>query len=1018
MRRFFVLLLTCLLVFTNPSYADQDGGIGRIASCSSSGAVTGMLDFDPTSGGKDVQFDLTNPVCATVIAASYAATKIAINTMNCYCGGCKPRITPSPILDSIDLAKAGIKCTGQKGVGACCNSFYAALGSFTTSITALAIIYGVSQRTFNETKVCGSNWMVGNPNKYDLSTPGYKSTVNTKIDNCVHGSCDSGVSLDFSSKTYREWFYGGVEIEDNPYGARACLDPTQSGRFEASGGRKYAKQKYYLRGTTAGNFNCKKYLVLSGQSNGFHKGDMDEAYQCCLNRSKNYICIDYTNNDIADTTYSKKRTPTFCKSGENCAMMHPSYVDSNGTPFGQVQNGAVWFSAWNADSEIGLICAKSYSLCPYNFYVGGGTDACDYYKDGVWSESARRWSMITQSDIDSGDCSGKSEVRNVDCAFNEKAGKCRNYCQYLRHCVQTSPDNYVFQSSLDSPYFSQACIDFVGDSKNDVGYNTGILLGMQSHFTAPIAQCVKETLENLFYNRAGHSVCGTTNELPDQNGVCASGTYAQYGNYLFKKGSKVKDNSVFEMVQNTMSLVIKMAITLAVIFYGINLLLWKADLREKKDILVFLFKIALVMYFCVGTAWQDVFFRGFYDSSMVLANLLFKIETMQDPHQRDGCQFGKVSLSDGTQVSTETTDSGTTIVYPQYPAGKEYLAIWDTIDCKMMRYLGFGPQMSNANIASMVISSYFFGPIGIYFAMSVMIFGFFMISLAIRGLHIFISSAAAIILLIFMSPLVIPCGMFEKTKSIFNGWLGKLISYCLQPVILFAYIAVFVTVMDQTLIGSATFHGSPPTKSLSCSKICVDKDGDTVPWASGQAPPCDQEGQSYIDPLNDSVACLLNFNDFGSFHAFAVVGVVLPSLKNLFTGDVKQKILTILKAMIIMYLLYEFMDQISGIIEALVGTSGTGLPNNQVDPFKKLAEVREMVVAVSKRLERAGAKAARGSLGAIRDATNYAGNKGKSTDDVSGSDSTSKSSEGEDEGEGGAEGEDKGEGGTEEKDDG
>jgi type IV secretory pathway VirB6-like protein len=465
-------------------------------------------------------------------------------------------------------------------------------------------------------------------------------------------------------------------------------------------------------------------------------------------------------------------------------------------------------------------------------------------------------------------------------------------------------------------------------------------------------------------------------EYPSADGTCASGLYVVDGNFTYKKGNKYKENSFFETIQNVMSSVIKLAITLAVAFYGVNLLLWKTSLGDKKSILVFVFKIALVMYFCVGNAWQDVFFRGFYDSSMVLAKILFKVETLQDSKQQDGCQFGTVALPDGTAQTFST-----------YPDGKEYLAIWDTIDCKMMRYLGFGPQLSNANIASMVIATYFFGPIGIYFAMSVMVFGFFLVSLGIRALHIFISSAAAIILLVFVSPLVIPCAMFEKTKGIFDGWLGKLLSYCFQPMILFAYVAIFITVMDRTLIGSATFHGNAP-KTMSCEKICVDSDGELVAYDGDQAPACDEDGQEIINPLDDSVACLLNFQDFGTWKAFSVIGVALPIVENLFKENVKERILTMLKGALVMYLLYKFMDEIPGIIEALIGKTGA---------FKMLTKAMSVVKGVSERLGRAGGKVASHAAGNVSRAAKHAGNQGKKAgeaeDKEGGEDHSSKTGE-------------------------
>jgi len=976
MRNFCKIAVFVLMIFACISdvFALTNRGLGRERQCSSNGGFVAEDNFsyDPLDGGKELEFVMTNGACIAIATSLYLDTKLSISLMNGICGSAPalPRPAPSPIQDLVDVAKGAKKCDETLS-NACCISTARAAQSVLDFVAVLGTRFLAAKDVYENTYVCGANWMKPSPTTYSFSAADYKQTVQLKINNFIRthpekltGDCNSD-----DCKTYREWFYGGVEYEDNPYQGAACLDPTRP----KNNNGQYPRQRYYLKGTEAGNYNCKKYLVLPGQSTPYNPGDMRDAYKCCLNRSQNFMCLDYTNVNVVDNPpVQMRRTPTFCKKDDgegNCTMMRPDYYDAAGNHNQRIQNGGIWFTIKSADSDGRLLCAQTYSLCPYDFYIGGGADECDYYRDGTYNEDTGIWTIITQEQIDAGQCEQNSVIRNHDCSYNDKVGKCKNYCQYLTHCTKVASDGYQYRSNLGSPYFAQACIDFVGDSKNNSGFNTGLVAGKQMHFTAPIAQCMKETLENLFYNRAGHSECATYNEYPDYTGVCASGQYVisrdptTKEGFVYKKGNKVKSRSFFEMIQYVMGLVVKLGLTLAVVFYGVNLLLGKANLGDKKSILVFVFKIALVMYFCVGTAWQDMFFRGFYDASMSLAQILFKIEVQNEPLKQDGCQFGKIVYSDGTNQDVSV-----------YPDGKSYLAIWDTIDCKMMRYLGFGPQVTTANFASMVISAYFVGPIGIYFAMSVMIFAFLLIVMAIRALHIFLSSAMAIILLVFMSPLVIPCGMFEKTKNIFNGWLGKLFSYCLQPMILFAYVAIFISVMDKTLIGSAIFKGNAPNKTMSCEKVCYDGNGNVVPYDGDQAPACDGDDQELVDPLNDSMACILNFQNFGTWKAFEVIGVSFPILKNLLSENVKQRVLTILKATLVMYLLYAFMDEIPQIISSLVGG---GLAQKKGNAVAMLLKTISMVEGVSKRAGRLGDKALKGGARSAIEKVRESGSKDK-----------------------------------------
>jgi hypothetical protein len=213
-------------------------------------------------------------------------------------------------------------------------------------------------------------------------------------------------------------------------------------------------------------------------------------------------------------------------------------------------------------------------------------------------------------------------------------------------------------------------------------------------------------------------------------------------------------------------------------------------------------------------------------------------------------------------------------------------------------------------------------------------------------------------------------------------------SFCLQPMILFAYVAVFIMVMDQTLIGSATFHGNAPTKTMSCDKICLDANGAVVSDEEGCT---EEEGKELINPLDDSVACLLNFEGFSKWHSFAMIGVALPSLKNLFSENPKQRILTMLKGALVMYLLYVFMDEIPGIIEALVGG---GVKGPSADAVGMLAKSMGAVSGAATRLASLGGKVGGSALAPIGRMMNLGRGKKESQDANSGDEDTGKRSEG------------------------
>lgn len=967
----FCLLILVFSSISSSSYAALDYGTGRVRTCSNGipSSVEG-LDWDPTTGGKDTEFVLSNPLCLAIIVSSYVAVKVSLATMNytCQSGSYIPRVLPSILHDAYDIGKASKRAARSSSVNpACLSAIVSATTSLRLFLSEISITYGIATDVFNNSRVCGANWKASSSQTYDFSVPSYKQTVENTVREWFRNN--NTANLTFENKTYREWFYGGVEVQDNPDSGEACFDPTGP-RTEAFGGTFYPRQKYYLRGLEAGNFNCKKYEVLPGTS--YSDPDaMKKAHECCLSRSQNYICIEYSNalhfraaNDVSEASGNAANLDStsrkFCRGGEKCIIE------------------GITFAANFLDNDR-FVCAETYSLCPYNFTIGGGTEYCDYYRDGIWD--GNRWKIITAADIEAKNCLTKSEIRNADCTYNNKAGKCKNYCQYLTHCTQTST-SYSYRSSLNSPYFSEACLNFEGDSQNKASFGGGIAIGAPRHFSTPIAQCVKETLENLFQNRAGHSRCANVNEYPSADSSCPSGQYVVDGNFIYKKGNKVKDNSFFEVVQNNLQFVVRLVLTLSIMFYGMNLLLSKNDIRNKKDILVYFLKIGLVMYFATGDAWQGMFFNGVYNASSELSRMVFKIKVGEEESKRDGCQFGHLYLQDGRETYSERL----------YSPGKEYLAMWDTLDCKIMRYLGFGPSVSVANVASLLLASFLTGPIGLYFAFSVLIFAMLLIAVTIRALHIFLSSCVSIIIMIFVSPIIIPLMLFEKTKPIFENWLKELISFAIQPMILFAYIAILIMVMDQTLLGSASYKGQGPFKSIDCQQRCVDRDGVVVGYNGSQPPLCDQIGQKIINPMDDSVACLIDFNNFGKFPGLELIGITIPIAENLFSNNVKERVLTILKGSLIMYILYKFMDEIPGITSALIG--GTKLPSASTDAMAMLKKLSGVARDIQKRLGRGALKLGKKGASKGRDGIKALMNRGKSSDEPkrkTGDDDSSKS---------------------------
>ena len=946
-----VMITSLLLFFYNNSnlFATEAkfDGIGRVRNCernSSNEVIVEPINGIGFDGGKDVEFALNNEVCRAIAIASYGDVKLSIATMNglCRSGSAVPRVYPSVIQDARDLLKASKSAVGNS---LCMGAYLNAMRSYFTALVSFGVVNTMAKYKFNSVKICGSGWQKPNPTSYLINSPGIQQDVTINIQDKVNNS-DPITMADIN---YRQFIYDGVEVEDNTNQGEICYDATEN---KVSG--QYPRQKYYLRGSQLGKFNCQKYLVSSGQDKDGLRlsneriADLKKSYDCCVKRSKNYLCL-----QDGDDKY-------FCKAGSNCNIKGIFYK--------------VWF-----ENNQRIICGQSYSLCPYNFNIEGGTDYCDSYCDGKYEENschlpkhtngnrylnAQEWDKL----IREGKCglSGStfsnsgtriSEVRNSDCTFNELVNKCRNYCQYMRHCTVASDTKFKPINAITSPYFSQACLDLVGDSRNVATYEGG-LLGSYTNFSAPIAQCFKETMENLFYNRVGHSRCSNIAELPNKKGECFGAGVGNNSSYLagngffYRAGSSVQSNSIFGNIQIKMEIVIKIILTLSVIFFGVNILMQKINLGDKKTLMLYLLKFIIVSFFALGEAWQGFFFNAVYDLGGDLGSIVYNVKTpfgSTSPEKLDGCQFGLVT-SGNSIVDNENVEG---IDKRNYPAGKNYLAMWDTMDCKIAKYLGIGPKASAANIVLLILASLVTGPIGIYFACSILIFGLMILFITIRALHIFICSTIAVIIFVFISPLIFPALLFERTKNIFDSWFKEIFGFGLQVALLFAYIGIVVSVMDMVLVGEAKFVGVNP-KSLNCDRFCINTSG----ILEKDITRCVNNGDIIVDPLDTSVLCLINIDSksFSSYPGFEVIGVSLIALNNLFSDPSKtiKRLLTIFKAVLILYLLYKFMDDIPAISEQLTGA--TQLPSAKNDAFKTLAKITGLTQAIVKRARRGSIK--------------------------------------------------------------
>jgi hypothetical protein len=921
-------LFVVSVLFSANSYAAYDGE--RSVNFSDGRCRAGSLDFSPFSNNKDINWELTNPTCIGFIAGTAVALQIAETASSYAC--LQPQLAAEAAAQhasGVPMSPAMIKRRAQEAstcgallsaqsygqAALCCGGMAATLATTAIAVGVLATIWDQAGITFESARICGHNWTKWeNQTKDDGSTLWVKTkgphllclenlflgTKHTNVGSCTVN--DSTTSLSITNQAYREFIYGGVEYEDN---GSACENPSSwdADRRNEILGYSSTNQRYYMTGPAAPPvYAC--YRFKANPKDEADREAMQIAYDCCKRRSQESICIENRKgfNYATSPTYGSYEHG-FCSLGSRCTV------------------AGIVFEVYESKKKSNYGCAKTYSVCPYNHLIGGGTEVEDLNADDQ--------------------------------------SKINNYCQVMNHCSKLPILPYIYTSNLDGGYVAEACRDMKGDSQNVYGYSAQLLPINTRGFSAPMVQCFKETMENIFLHKAGRSECSNPDEKPIED-VCVSG-------YIYQKGGDLPGKSFFLKIQDNLQEVIKMALTASIVAFGIAILMAVPGAHiTKKVLFTYVLKIGLIMYFAVGDAWQFGFMKGIIGTSSFMADLAFKVDESKPQEKLDGCQFPRFNYADD--------NPSTKYNHPQYPPTKEYLKIWDILDCKIARALGFGPEVSVPNLVMAIIGGFFTGGLGIVFVVATFIFSFFLISMTIKAMHVFIMSMTSVVILLYVSPITITMAFFERTKGIFNNWWKQLLGFTLQPMVLFAYMGILVSLLDAFILGSATFTPSQ-----------VNLNGQIITDTYGRMAP--KQISCSGDASDDSLYCIFRISEIKNFDGFEAIGIGIPLL----TSVNSAKLSTIIKVAMIMFIFSSFMDKISEFAAKLVGgaelkPSWGGSTSDLVGKAYGIARgVQERgVQAIAKH----GGNIARGTINKGKDIASAVSNRGRKQGDVDGAKGT------------------------------
>ncbi|MBN8543467.1 MAG: type IV secretion system protein [Alphaproteobacteria bacterium] len=276
---------------------------------------------------------------------------------------------------------------------------------------------------------------------------------------------------------------------------------------------------------------------------------------------------------------------------------------------------------------------------------------------------------------------------------------------------------------------------------------------------------------NLSPSAAAPSGNGMVAKCEDYDGIavrivsCVRDTLANASGVFFEQFTPMLTGAVMGFL------------TLTVIFYGVMLAGGMVE-NVARDTMVMLIKLSFVVYFVQNT---DMLYEWVIESMDALSASMFSFGTINHP-TASACMVGQDT-------------------------------IWQRLDCLMDTTFGIdmgdgGSESSNIQITGVGLarglfaffaSAFFTSVPG--FIIGIIGFGFMytMLFFLVKVVFVFLMSYIGILFMMLIGPLFIPLVMFRQTKQYFDNWVGLVVSFALQPVIVVTFVSFACAALDVTI---------------------------------------------------------------------------------------------------------------------------------------------------------------------------------------------------------------------------
>ena len=289
-------------------------------------------------------------------------------------------------------------------------------------------------------------------------------------------------------------------------------------------------------------------------------------------------------------------------------------------------------------------------------------------------------------------------------------------------------------------------------------------------------ECVHNTVKNIMFG----CVDSTTMQRPKNSGML----------YMVNK----------ELIRITYIL-----ITLAVVLFGYKIL-FSNNLPKNNEMVMFLLKIAVVLYMVHGTS-ENNGQQWLYNRIQQLSSGLGALVMRASVDNTGICHF---------------TDELYQVKEPNgLSRDLSFIKPYDIMDCLLFFYIGgalvgydhsqnmdFGEILANAlPRLFMIIMPLFaiFDLTAFIVGLALFFFAIMIISIATWFVSLMVLSTIMLFFLILISPIVLPMMLFGYTKSFFDNWIKEVMAYTLFPPLLFLFFGLMLAIFNAKMFGETRF---------------------------------------------------------------------------------------------------------------------------------------------------------------------------------------------------------------------